>query len=235
MLDLEFQPDLPQWAKKLVVFDLETTGLDLTTSRIVTACVAVIDSSGEVEQTNEWLVNPGIEIPASASAVHGVTTEKAQSEGMDASSAVKQIVELLSDLNQNLPVVAFNAPYDFTILMNEAIRYSLTTISPKPVIDPLVIDRKLRFGPGKRNLTVLCDVYGVELADAHNSTADAVAAGRLAQRQAAKFPDLQQDASKLHDLQIKWSEAWTKNFHDWLEKENRPVDRAEIGWPIRAS
>lgn len=235
MLDLEFQPDLPQWAKKLVVFDLETTGLDLTTSRIVTACVAVIDSSGEVEQTNEWLVNPGIEIPASASAVHGVTTEKAQSEGMDASSAVKQIVELLSDLNQNLPVVAFNAPYDFTILMNEAIRYSLNTISPKPVIDPLVIDRKLRFGPGKRNLTVLCDVYGVELADAHNSTADAVAAGRLAQRQAAKFPDLQQDASKLHDLQIKWSEAWTKNFHDWLEKENRPVDRAEIGWPIRAS
>lgn len=235
MLDLEFQPDLPQWAKKLVVFDLETTGLDLTTSRIVTACVAVIDSSGEVEQTNEWLVNPGIEIPASASAVHGVTTEKAQSEGMDASSAVKQIVELLSDLNQNLPVVAFNAPYDFTILMNEAIRYSLNTISPKPVIDPLVIDRKLRFGPGKRNLTVLCDVYGVELADAHNSTADAVAAGRLAQRQAAKFPDLQQGASKLHDLQIKWSEAWTKNFHDWLEKENRPVDRAEIGWPIRAS
>ncbi|MFM2023270.1 MAG: hypothetical protein RIR89_662 [Actinomycetota bacterium] len=235
MLDLEFQPDLPQWAKKLVVFDLETTGLDLTTSRIVTACVAVIDSSGEVEQTNEWLVNPGIEIPASASAVHGVTTEKAQSEGMDASSAVKQIVELLSDLNQNLPVVAFNAPYDFTILMNEAIRYSLNTISPKPVIDPLVIDRKLRFGPGKRNLTVLCDVYGVELADAHNSTADAVAAGRLAQRQAAKFPDLQQDASKLHDLQIKWSEAWTKNFHDWLEKENRPVDRAEIGWPIRSS
>jgi DNA polymerase-3 subunit epsilon len=235
LLDLEFQPDLPQWAKKLVVFDLETTGLDLTTSRIVTACVAVIDSSGEVEQTNEWLVNPGIEIPASASAVHGVTTEKAQSEGMDASSAVKQIVELLSDLNQNLPVVAFNAPYDFTILMNEAIRYSLNTISPKPVIDPLVIDRKLRFGPGKRNLTVLCDVYGVELADAHNSTADAVAAGRLAQRQAAKFPDLQQDASKLHDLQIKWSEAWTKNFHDWLEKENRPVDRAEIGWPIRSS
>jgi DNA polymerase-3 subunit epsilon len=235
LLDLEFQPDLPQWAKQLVVFDLETTGLDLNTSRIVTACVAVIDSNGEIEQTNEWLVNPGIEIPASASAVHGVTTEKAQSEGMNASDAVKEIVEIITGLNRNFPVVAFNAPYDFTILMNEAVRYSLTPLAPKPVIDPLVIDRKLRFGPGKRNLTVLCDLYGVELADAHNSTADAVAAGRLAQRQAAKYPDLQQDAATLHELQIKWSEAWTKNFHDWLEKENRPVDRAEIGWPIRSS
>jgi DNA polymerase-3 subunit epsilon len=117
----------------------------------------------------------------------------------------------------------------------EASRYGADSLIPAPVIDPLVIDRKLRFGPGKRNLTILCDLYGVRLADAHNSTADAVAAGRLAQKQAIKYPELKQDVNKLHDLQIKWSESWTKNFHDWLEKENRPVDRAEIGWPIRAS
>ena len=235
MLDTEFEVDLPLWAKKLAVFDLETTGLELATARVVTACVAVIDSNGQVEKLTEWLVNPGIEIPAVATSVHGITTEKAISDGRAAPEAIAEIVAELKELNQSMPLVAFNAPYDFTILEFEAQRYETNTLIPIPVIDPLVIDRKLRFGPGKRNLTVLCDLYGVKLDDAHNSTADAVAAGRIAQRQAVKYPELKQDANTLHNLQVKWSEAWTKNFHDWLEKENRPVDRAEIGWPIRAS
>lgn len=234
-MDIEFDTELPNWAQRLAVFDLETTGLELATARVVTACVAVIDAHGKVEQLDEWLVNPGIEIPAVATSVHGITTEKAISEGLAADVAISEIVSKLSQLNESMPLVAFNAPYDFTILQYEAKRYQLTALDPNPVIDPLVIDRKLRFGPGKRNLTILCELYGVELLDAHNSTADAVAAGRLAQKQAAKYSELQQSAEKLHDLQIKWSDAWTKNFHDWLEKENRPVDRAEIGWPIRAS
>lgn len=235
MLDIEFEADLPSWAKKLAVFDLETTGLELSTARVVTACVAVIDANGQVEQLDEWLVNPGIEIPEVATSVHGITTEKAFSDGKPADSAIADIVSKLRILNESMPLVAFNAPYDFTILQFEAIRYQVTPLVPAPVIDPLVIDRKLRFGPGKRNLAILCELYGVRLADAHNSTADAVAAGRLAQKQAVKYSELRQEPDKLHNLQTKWSEAWTKNFREWLEKENRPVDRAEIGWPIRAS
>lgn len=235
MLDLEFQPDMPQWAKQLAVFDLETTGLELTTARVVTACVAVIDHNGQILENNEWLVNPGIEIPAVATSVHGITTEKAQADGMDAEVAIAQITQKLRELNHSVPIVAFNAPYDFTILREENSRYGYEMFDPKPVIDPLVIDRELRFGSGKRNLTILCDLYGVKLEDAHNSTADAVAAGRLAQAQATKYPKLNLDEGALHDLQVKWSEKWTKSFHDWLEKENRPVNRAEIGWPIRAS
>lgn len=235
MLDLEFQPDLPNWAKRLAVFDLETTGLELTTARVVTACVAVLDANGQVQDVEEWLVDPGIEIPEVATNVHGISTAKAQAEGMAASEAINQIIEKLGILNQQMPLVAFNAPYDFTILQHEAIRYGFDALVPYPVVDPLVIDRELRFGPGKRNLSILCSLYGVELSAAHNSTADAVAAGRLAQAQAGKYPKLNLDSAELHKLQVGWSEKWTKNFHDWLEKENRPVDRAEIGWPVRAS
>ncbi len=234
MLDLEFQ-SLPAWAKRLAVFDLETTGLDLSTARIVTACVAVIDANGEVVEQQEWLVNPGIAIPEVATSVHGITTEKAVAEGMPAYAAVGEITSRLMYLNSQIPLVAFNAPYDFTILQAEAIRYETAPLSPKPVIDPLVIDRELRFGSGKRNLAILCSLYGVDLQDAHNSTADAVAAGRLAQAQAAKYPKLDLAIEDLHALQIQWSEKWTKSFHEWLAKENRPVNRAEIGWPIRAS
>ena len=109
MLDFDFDPQMPAWAKRLAVFDLETTGLDLNTSRIVTACVAVINQNGETESVSEWLVNPGIEIPEAASRVHGVTTEVAREKGAEPASAVQEIVGLLRSLNLEMPLVAFNA------------------------------------------------------------------------------------------------------------------------------
>ena len=107
MLDAEFEVDLPPWAKKLAVFDLETTGLELSTARVVTACVAVIDSNGQVEKLTEWLVNPGIGIPAVATSVHGITTEKAISDGRAANEAISEIIEELNLLNQSMPLVTF--------------------------------------------------------------------------------------------------------------------------------
>jgi DNA polymerase-3 subunit epsilon len=195
----------------------------------------VLDANGQELDVEEWLVDPGIEIPEVATKVHGISTAKAQAEGIAASEAILQIVEKLRSLNSQMPLVAFNAPFDFTILQNEAIRYGFDPLVPDPVVDPLVIDRELRFGPGKRNLLILCSLYGVQLSAAHNSTADAVAAGRLAQAQAGRYPKLNLDSSELHKLQVGWSDKWTRNLHDWLEKEDRPVDRAEIGWPVRAS
>jgi DNA polymerase-3 subunit epsilon len=234
LLNLEFQ-SLPAWAQRLVVFDLETTGLDLAVARIVTACVAIIDANGEVTDQQQWLVNPGIAIPEVATKVHGITTEKAVRKGMPADNAVLEISLRLQQLNRQLPLVAFNAPYDFTILQQEALRYGHFPLSPNPVVDPLVIDRELRFGSGKRNLVMLCSLYGVKLADAHNSTADAIAAGRLAQAQAAKYSELDLAVDELHALQVQWSEKWTRSLHEWLAKENLPVNPAERGWPIRAS
>jgi DNA polymerase-3 subunit epsilon len=233
-LDFDFDPDRPSWSKQLAVFDLETTGLDLRESRIVTACVAVIDSNGNQLELHEWLVNPGIDIPEQATAVHGVTTEMAQSQGKDPAVSVLELVTVLGELNQRMPLVAFNAPYDFTILQSEARRYGHTPLAPKPVVDPLVLDRAMmKYRSGKRTLTALCKDYGIELLDAHNSTADAVAAGRLAQAMAAKFPDLALDALELHDLQATWADEQSIDFANWLKKQNRPDFQAELGWPIR--
>ena len=234
MLDFDFDPQMPSWAKRLAVFDLETTGLDVNTSRIVTACVAVINQNGETESVTEWLVNPGIEIPEAASRVHGVTTKVASEKGADPASSVREIIELLRSLNLEMPLVAFNASYDFSILRSEALRYSLEPLDPKPVIDPLVIDRKLeRYRSGKKNLATLTAIYKVELSDAHNSTADAVAAGQLAQRMAAKYPELDIDLGELHDLQARWADEWQLSMQEFLKKQNRPDFRAELGWPIK--
>lgn len=234
MLDFDFEPNRPGWSKKLAVFDLETTGLDLRESRIVTACVAVIDANGNPTATTEWLVNPGVEIPEAAAAVHGISTAKAQAEGSEPAQSILEMVQLLSELSNDMPLVAFNAPFDFTILQSEARRYGIEPLEPKPVVDPLVLDRAMvKFRSGKRTLAILCADYGVELIDAHNSTADAVAAGRLAQRQAAKFDALNTTIEELHQSQVVWSDEQSKDFEAWFKKQNRPDYQAELGWPIK--
>lgn len=234
MLDLDFEPELPSWSKRLGVFDLETTGLDVTTSRIVSACVAVLDVNGQPDaEVREWLVNPGIEIPAAASAVHGITNEVALT-GQDAAAAVAEIAaELRAIFDSGSAVVAFNAPYDFSILQHELKRHGLPSLDPKPVIDPLVLDRAMiPRRRGKRTLTVLAEDYSVALTDAHNSTADAIAAGRLAQRQAARFPALAKSAQELHELQIRWSDQQNLDFEQYM-RQHRPDFVAELGWPAR--
>ena len=235
MLDFDFEPEAPAWSKRLAVFDLETTGLDVRTSRVVTACIAVIDHSGEPVEVAEWLVNPGIDIPQAASNVHGITTELAIERGEEPSKAIFDIVTRLGQLNSQMPLVAFNAAYDFSLLKHEAIRYGIEPLDPKPVIDPLVIDRKVnKYRSGKRTLIALSNLFGIELADAHNSTADAIAAGRLAQRLAAQVKQLDIDVAELHELQKIWADEWSVEMEQFLKKQNRSDFRAELGWPIKA-
>lgn len=228
---------LPSWAKKLAVFDLETTGLDLATARIVTACVVLIDEHGQVaSQELEWLANPGVPIPEQASNVHGVTDEIANTRGRPAQEVVAEILEALRGyFAEGIPVVAYNAPYDFTILQAEALRYSLSPVeSPKPVMDPLILDRQLdKYRAGKRNLEVVAAHYGVSLSDAHNATADAVAAGRVLQAIARKYQtQLPATAQELHDQQVGWSEAQDSNFEEF-RRRTLPDFQVVRGWPLK--
>lgn len=229
--------ELPSWAKRLAVFDLETTGLDLTKARIVTACALEIDEMGAVVgEEFEWLADPGIEIPLAASNVHGVTTERAQAEGRDAKEVVSELLETLRGfLGRGIPVVAYNAPYDFSILHYEALRHGLEPLaSPKPVIDPLVLDKFVdTYRSGKRTLETACRVYGVKLSDAHNATADAIAAGRVAQSIASKHAQkLPADVFELHDAQIAWSDAQDASYEKFRRGSN-PEFVIQRGWPVK--
>jgi DNA polymerase-3 subunit epsilon len=186
----ESSASLPEWAQILAVFDTETTGIDPATTRIVTANISVIRAGGVIESSRDWLINPGIEIPAQATNVHGITTEYAREHGEDAAGAIYDIVaELQALFDSSIPVVAYNASYDFTILQREAVRYSHDPLSnPSPIIDPLVIDKQVdRYRKGKRTLEAAAAHYGVELTDAHTAAADAQAAGFVAQAIAGKF------------------------------------------------
>ncbi|CAN5292559.1 3'-5' exonuclease [soil metagenome] len=225
------------WHETLGVFDLETTGVDVETSRIVSAHVGVIDADGHSIELANWLADPGIEIPAGASAVHGISTERARAEGRPAAEVVAEIIDALRALfDRGIPVTIYNAPYDLTLLNREAIRYGIPPlVGPAPIIDPLVIDKAVdRYRKGKRTLAVAAELYGVSLTDAHDAGADAVAAGRVAQAIAKRYAvELGEDIAAIHALQVGWCADQAASFEDYMRRTRDPAFSAAGGWPER--
>jgi DNA polymerase-3 subunit epsilon len=225
------------WFDTLGVFDLETTGIDVQTSRIVSAHVGVLNGQGDLIEEWNWLADPGVEIPEGASAVHGITTERARAEGQPAAIVVQQIIDVLTSLfDRGLAVTIYNAPYDLSLLYYEALRYGLQPLGePAPIIDPLVMDKAIdRYRKGKRTLEAAADVYGVQLIDAHDASADAVAAGRVAQAMAKLHPEeLGVEARLLHQRQVEWCAEQSADFQDYMRRTHNPDFTTSGRWPVR--
>ncbi|GAA3377020.1 hypothetical protein GCM10020367_51020 [Streptomyces sannanensis] len=95
----------------LVGFDPETTGTDPREARIVTAAV-VETKEGEQRGRREWLADPGVPIPEEATAIHGITGERAAAEGRLARDVVDETARTLTEFwTPGVPVVAYNAAF----------------------------------------------------------------------------------------------------------------------------
>ena len=232
------EKQLPDWAKQVAVFDTETTGLDLKTARIVTATVVELDQNGQVVVDRpEWLANPEIEIPEVASNVHGITTEIARAQGRNYKEVIQEILDVLRDcFDRGIPVIAYNAPYDFTILYHQALELGLEPIAnPFPVIDPLVVDKTFdKFRRGKRKLEIVAEFYQVPLDDAHNSKADAIAAGRVGLAVMKNHVDkLPSSADEMHKSQIAWAKEIDESFAKWMTENVDKNFQSTPGWPLK--
>ncbi len=226
------------WDTRLAVFDLETTGVDTDTSRIVSACIAVLEPDGSLHEQWNWLADPEIDIPEGASDVHGISTALAQAEGRTAETVVGEITATIRTLLAlGIPLVVYNAPYDLSLLDRECRRHRIEPLgTPSPVIDPLVIDKAVdRFRKGKRTLIAAAERYGVDLADAHDAAADAIAAGRVAQALARTFPDEVDVAfADLHGRQQIWYAEQAASFQQYIrEVKGDLLYVAESAWPLR--
>lgn len=223
------------WEGALVGLDLETTSPDPNVARIVT-CTLVLDTPGQTPEALEWLVNPGVEIPAEAIAVHGVTNEIVQSGGIPTPEAIMEILTAMLDISR-LPLVVFNAAYDLTVLDREMRRHRGHPFTgpngwPWSVADPFVLDKQLAtYRPGSRKLQDVAKVYGVELVDAHNSTADALAAIGIvrAMGRVAGFPD----PGELHAREVVWREKQVDSLESYfvrtMQFDGKPLARE---WPV---
>lgn len=239
-------------------FDLETTGVDVETDRIVTGTWLTGSADG-LESTTNWLVNPGVEIPKQASDVHGITTEHAREHGVAPQNAVEEIAELLCQAwVAREPVVIYNAPYDLTLFDRELRRHGRPgfpvgllasvqdedgQVCPPLVVDPLVIDKRLEKyvrGKGARRLVNTCARYGIVLTDeeAHTSQGDTTAAFRLAWKMAHRMPVSDMTIDELQEAQREWHTTQTRDFAWYLGKSGKPEEAervlAEAGqWPLR--
>lgn len=169
-----------------LALDFETTGTDPETCRVVTAAVARL--SPTESRTTTSVINPGVPIPEEAAAIHGWTTERVEQHGKPPADELQRIATAVTDaLDDGVPLIVANAPFDLTVLRHELARHQvphrLDALPVAPVLDPLVIDKRIdRYRPGKRRLADLCETYRVSLDQAHDAAADALGAARVVWR-----------------------------------------------------
>ena len=226
----------------LASFDTETTGVDVERDRIVTAALVVQERPGGPVLRREWAADPGLPIPAGATAVHGLTDAWAREHGRPAAAVVEEIARALAgSARLGLPLVVMNAPYDLTLLDRELRRHRGSPLAPYTagapllVVDPRVLDKHLdRYRKGRRTLTDLCAHYGVELDAAHDAAADATAAlalvraigNRFAERLGAVTP------AELHLRQAIWHAAQARGLEQWFSRSGSP-EPVDTAWPLR--
>ncbi|WP_017614025.1 exonuclease domain-containing protein [Nocardiopsis salina] len=226
------------YTRPLAAFDVETTGLDVTADRIVTAALWRIDPTSGTKEPLTWIIDPGVPIPPEAAGIHGYTDERVRAEGTPAVEAVPAIGAALEKVAADgLPLVVYNAPYDLGILHHEFVR---NTVRPEPlstlhVVDPLVLDKQMDpYRRGGRKLTDVCAHHGVPLAadEAHGAAADALAAGRLAWRLGSSHPELGTLApAELHDSQVRWKADQAASFQAYLRRTRDPEAVIDGTWP----
>lgn len=233
----------PGWtSRRILGFDTETTGVDVRSDRIVTAAIVVRARITGLSQVRTWLIDPGVEIPEAASAIHGITTEHARAHGVQPREALAEIADLLAAaMAADYPVVAFNACFDLTLLEHELARHGLPTLSdrlgrdPSPAIDPLVLDRALdRYRPGKRRLGDLAEYYGVVASgDLHAADVDVDATLDVLGALVRRFPEFaEMSPSALHDRQIRAHYRWASKLNGWLLANGFDREPADLAWPL---
>ncbi len=245
----------PRWIDQpLAAFDLETTDKEPHVARIVTATLVHI-APGETPVVKKWLADPGIEIPAETTEIHGITTAFAQEFGRPAREVIDEIRLCLAEAWANGPIVIYNAAYDLGVVTAECARHHKSPFEVTgPVIDPYILDKHLdQWRKGKRTLTVTCKHYGVKLDGAHDATEDALAAARVAWKLARKYRRVgNATAAEVHQLTAEWFAEQQQSFAEYLTRKVAPgvedqderatvLARAEgiladcYGWPVRGA
>lgn len=224
----------------LAAFDIETTGIDIEQDRVVTAAVVEVSADDTPVREQTWLLNPGVEIPEQAAAIHGISTEEAAAEGIPAAEGVEQITAALAEiLSSGTPVSVMNAPFDLSLLDRECRRHGLAPLSERvdgplgPILDPLVLDKHAdRYRRGKRNLEALCAHYRVQHGGAHSAGADAIAAAAVTRRIGGAFAKLAAlPAGELHNLQVRAAADQAASLQEYLRRR-RPQAYVDPAWPL---
>jgi DNA polymerase-3 subunit epsilon len=185
-MELPFTVDRP-----LVFFDLETTGLQTKTDRIVELALIKITPQGDVlERVRRF--NPGIPIPAEATAVHHITDDDVAGEPPFCATA-RSLVELLDGCD----LAGFNIRgFDIGMLLAEFARCGIEfDLTGRRIVDMQNIFHKEE----PRDLSAAARFYlDREHEEAHTALGDIRTSAAVLGAQLERYPDLPRDLDGLH-------------------------------------
>jgi len=220
----------------LAALDLEATGVDTRTARIIEVGLFRIEADGSARPLVDRLIDPGVPVPEKVTELTGIRPEDlAANGGAPAEVLAETRASIDALVEEGVPIVLYNANYDWPLLANELVRNGLDplpAVPPAILIDPLVLDRHVdRYRKGKRTLSTVTGHYGVPLEGAHRAAADAAATVGVARAIAERYPKVQVDGADLVALQIKAHTVWKDSFNAYLTKvgSSRPPITEE--WP----
>lgn len=175
----------------LAVLDLESTGVNPDVDRIVELTVGRIDPDNHV-QAIYTRINPGVPIPAEATAVHGIT----DADVVDAPSFSKAAVPVAALLSGAVLVGYNHRRFDVRMIAAECARAGLDV---NPCEGAALIDVGLIFMKREpRTLAAAMQFFcGEDHEDAHGTNADVVATLRVLLSQFERYPDLPRDIAAL--------------------------------------
>lgn len=158
-----------------IAFDIETTGRVPGVDHIA-EIGAVRFEGGEPVAVFSTLIDPGIPMPAGASAVNGITDEM-----LVGKPKIEDLLESLSEFCGDTPLVAHNAPFDTQFLLADYKKHELPT--PRGVIlDTLTMSRKVLPGLANYKLGTIVDHLKISSnSDFHRAEEDATYCGRVFQ------------------------------------------------------
>ncbi len=178
--------------KPIVFFDLETTGINIATDRIVEIALLKVYPNGNKE-SKTWLVNPEIEIPKETTAIHGITNEQVVNE-----PTFKELAPEISKIIDGCDLSGFNSNrFDIPLLAEEMIRAKVNfDMNDRVAIDVQVIFHKKE----ERTLSAGYKFYcGEDLENAHSAMVDTTATYEILKAQLEKYDDLENNVDFLSE------------------------------------
>ncbi len=180
--------------RPIVFFDLETTGINVTTDRIVELCYIKVHPNGN-EESKSMRLNPDMPIPAQSSAIHGITDEDVKD-----CPQFKDIAKDLAQVFTGSDIGGFNSnKFDVPLLIEEFLRCGIDVdLSKTKFVDVQNIFHKMERRTLEAAYKFYCDK---ELVNAHSAMADTRATLEVLEAQLDRYSDtLTNDITFLADF-----------------------------------
>lgn len=178
--------------RPLVVFDIEATGLNKRTDRIVALALVRYEPIGTAEQVH-YLLNPGVPIPEETTAIHGITDEDVKD-----APTFAEMAEVIARHFEGADLAGYNIlGYDIQMLTEEFARANRPfSIEGRRILDA----QRVFFRNEPRDLSAALRYYcGDDHENSHDALGDVLATIRVLGGQFQRYPELPEGMDGLND------------------------------------